>query len=392
MKRLGVGDFVVTQRMRELVNDVLDSGRISYGPMCREVERRLAQLHGCSFGVLSNSGTSSLHVALQALKELRGWQDGDEVIVPAVTFVATVNVVLNNGMRPVLVDVERDYYGLDCSQVGNVLTERTRAVIPVHLFGMPCAMHDLRLALKYARREDVMIIEDSCECMFAHHRRRPVGSWGDVACFSTYVAHLLATGVGGLATTNNPELAARMRSLVNHGRDGIYISIDDDDVEGAALREVVSRRFNFESIGHSFRITELEAALALAQLDDYQSMINRRQLNASYLAAGLEHLSERLQLPAVRPYTTHSFMMFPIVLLDGDKWDLCNFLEERGIETREMLRLTDQPAYAGLWEPADYPVAAWINKSGFYVGCHPGLGRSDLDRTIDALGEYFDGR
>jgi len=392
VKRLGVGDFVVTDRMRELVNGVLDSGRISYGPMCKEVEHRLARMHGCNFGVLSNSGTSSLQVALQALKELHGWQDGDEVIVPAVTFVATVNVVLHNRMRPVLVDVERDYYGLDCSQIGNVLTERTRAIIPVHLFGMPCAMRDLQQVLRWARRDDVRIIEDACECMFARHRKRPVGAWGDVACFSTYVAHLLATGVGGLATTNSPELAAKMRSLVNHGRDGVYISIDDDDVEGAALREVVQRRFNFESIGHSFRITELEAALALAQLDDYQTMIARRQLNAAYLSAGLEHLSDRLQLPAVRPYTTHSFMMFPLVVLNGDKWDLCNFLEERGIETREMLRLTDQPAYAGLWEPEDYPAAAWINTRGFYVGCHPGLGRADLDRIVTGFREYFDGR
>lgn len=385
-RQIGVGGFQVTPKMREYVNRVLDSGRISYGPFSREFEQKFARLHDCRYAVLSNSGTSSLQVALQTLKELHGWRDGDEVIVPAVTFVATVNVVLHNRLTPVLVDVERDYYGLDVSKVSGALTDRTRAVIPVHLFGMPCNVGALLWELVTPIPID--IIEDSCECMFAKHRGAPVGSWSNIACFSTYVAHILTTGVGGIATTNNPDYAAKMRSLVNHGRDGIYISIDDDVDHNT---EVIKRRFNFESIGHSFRITELEAALGLAQLEDWRANIEARQQNAAKLYAGLRHL-ERLQLPEVRPHTSHSWMMFPIVLLEGDKWDLCNYLESRGIETREMLRLTDQPCYRGLWNPDDYPIAQWLNSQGFYVGCHPGLTRSDIDYMIGVFCDYFSER
>jgi perosamine synthetase len=386
-QQIGVGTFTTTPRMRALVNEALDTGRISYGPMSRRFEQDFAALHGAPFAVLSNSGTSSLHVALQALKERHGWADGDEVLVPAVTFVATVNVVLHNRLTPVLVDVEPDLYGINTSLIEAAITPRTRAIIPVHLFGQPC---DMRTVMDIARRHALWVVEDSCECMFATHHGRSVGAWGDVACFSTYVAHLLTTGVGGLALTSHPDLAATMRSLVNHGRDGIYISIDDDaGKSGAALQEVISRRFRFDRIGHSFRITELEAALGLAQLEDWQSMIAARKNNALSLLAGLRPYRAHLQLPGFRPHTTQSWMMFPLVLRDEPKDALCAHLEAHGIETREMLPLVAQPCYRGLWDPDAYPVAQWIDRSGLYVGCHQNLTSEDLDHIVLTIGEYF---
>ena len=388
MKTVSVGTFEANERVRELVGRVLDTGRISYGPLCRELERRFAELHDCRFAVLSNSGTSSLQVALQALKELHDWQDGDEVLVPAVTFVATVNVVLHNRMTPVLVDVDPQHYDMVAAYADEAVTERTRAMIPVHLFGQPANMTAL---MEVAERHGLAVIEDSCETMFVSHAGRKVGSWGDVGCFSMYVAHLLTAGVGGIATTDDPELAAKMRSLVNHGRDGIYISIDDDDgLDADEQHEVIARRFNFESLGHSYRITELEAAVALGQLDDWREMIEARQHNADYLTRGLRERVGRgwLQLPAVRRSSEHAWMMYPLVMLREDKWGACNYLEGRGIETREMLRLTDQPCYRGMWNPGDYWVAQWLNQRGFYVGCHQGLSESDLDRIIEALADY----
>jgi dTDP-4-amino-4,6-dideoxygalactose transaminase len=373
--------------MRELVNKALDDNRLSYGPLCRQFEREFAALHGCQYGVTSSSGTASLRVALQALKELHGWHDGDEVIVPAVTFVATVNVVLQCGMKPVLVDVERDYYGMDYRLIDDACAYHTRAIVPVHLFGMPCEMRDIRTVYGPGH---LMIIEDSCESMFSHFHDAPVGSWGDIAAFSTYVAHLISTGVGGISTTDNPDYAAKMRSLVNHGRDGIYVAMDDDKGLGAgALQEVVSRRFRFESVGWSARMTELQAALGLAQLETWQEMISKRQSNAAWLTGHLKPYEDRLQLPAVRPGVEHSWMMYPLVLRDEPKWDLVNFLERRGIETREMLPLTNQPVYKGMWNEDDYPVAKWINESGFYLGCHQDLTQADLDWMIESVGEYF---
>jgi dTDP-4-amino-4,6-dideoxygalactose transaminase len=390
-KKIGVGTFSVTTKMWQLVTQVLGSERISYGPMSRELESRFAEIHDSSFSVVSNSGTSSLHTALQTLKDAHGWQQGDEVITAACTFVATVNVILHNGLKPVLVDVEEEYYGINPELIEAAITDRTRAIIPVHLFGMPCDMEAIKTI---ADKHDLKIIEDSCESMFVKHCGKPVGSWGDIGCFSTYVAHLLTTGVGGLAITNNPDYAAKMRSLVNHGRDGIYISIDDDDqAVNSQLKEIVSRRFNFEAIGHSFRITELEAALGVAQLDDWESIIDARQNNAAILAGKLADLEEVgvLQLPKIRPYTEHAFMMYPIVVLKDDtKWGLCNYLEKHGVETREMLRITDQPAYSGMWDSEEYPVADWINRKGFYVGIHQDLSYEDLKYMAGVIYDYFD--
>jgi perosamine synthetase len=391
MKQIGVGTFRATPRMRALVGEVLDTGRISYGPMSRAFEQQFAALHGCSYAVLSNSGTSSLQVALQTLKELYGWRDGDEVLVPALTFVATVNVVLHNGLKPVLVDVEPDYYGIDVLRLERAITPRTRAIVPVHLFGQPCNIVGVAAT---AARHDLRVVEDSCECMFVGQMGMSAGSWGDVGCFSTYVAHLLTTGVGGIATTNDPEVARIMRSLVNHGRDGIYIAIDDDQGKhGAALREVIERRFKFERIGHSFRITELEAALGLAQLETWEEMIATRQRNAAYLTASLAPLSDVLQLPAVRPFTQHAWMMMPLVCkVPGLKPKLTAYLEENGIETRDMLPLVSQPAYRELWNPDDYPVARWIDDNGLYIGCHQDLMVDDLDYVADVFTRFFRAR
>lgn len=381
---IGVGHFFTTPLMREYVNDVLTTGRVSYGPYSQRFEREFSAMHGCEYGVLSNSGTSSLHVALAAMKEMYGWSDGDEVIVPALTFVATVNIVLHCRMKPVLVDVERDYYGIDAEKIESAITSRTRAIIPVHTFGMPCDIYTIN---KIATNYELRIIWDSCECMGVKYQRISVGAWRDVSVFSMYVAHLLTTGVGGIAITHDPDLAVKMRSLVNHGRDNIYISIDD---ARDRTKEVIGRRFRFPSIGFSYRVTELEAALGCAQLGSLANSIKQRQENATNLTNLLSEYDSYLQLPAIRPHTEHAFMMYPIVMKHESKQGMCEWLEAQGIETREMLPLTNQPCYSGMFNEDDYPVAQWVNRSGFYVGIHPGLSLDDLSHIVWAIGEYVE--
>ena len=220
------------------------------------------------------------------------------------------------------------------------------------------------------------------------------GVLGDIGCFSTYVAHLIVTGVGGVNTTSEPEYAVKIRSLLNHGRDLIYTSIDDDDNKlNEELRIIIERRFKFTSVGHSFRVTEMEAALGLAQLEDWQPMINQRRRNAAFLTQGLRKFENLLQLPDIRPGSEHSFMMYPIVLRNQDKRQLVNFLETNGIETRDMLPLTNQPIYHRQlgWREDDFPVAKWINKSGFYVGCHQDLSDIDLEYMVETLERFFHG-
>jgi perosamine synthetase len=369
----------------------LDNNRLSYGPMTEAFEHRFAQIHECRFGVFSNSGTSSLHISVAALKEMGGWRDGDEIIVPSVTFVSTPNVVLHNNLTPVFVDVDRAYYELAPALIEARITPRTRAIIPVHVFGQPCDMDAIG---DIARRHNLKIIEDSCETMFSRYKGRRVGSLGDIACFSTYVAHLLATGIGGLSTTNDPDCAIMLRSLMNHGRDSIYLSIDDDDDKTPdELRMIVERRFRFAHMGHSFRATEMEAAIGLAQLETWESMIASRRRCARILTQGLAPFGDRMQLPAIRPEAEHAFMMYPIVLKDEPKVDLVNYLERHGVETRDMLPLIEQPLYVRkqLLRPADYPVAQWIDANGFYIGCHQELGDSDLDYIVELFERYWKG-
>ena len=389
MKRIGVGTVTLSEQAKKNVMEVLETGRLSYGPFLKRLEIEFAKIHHSKFGIMSNSGTSALHVAVQALKELHGWNDGDEVLVPAITFVATSNVVIHNNMKPVFVDVEKEYYGIDPGKIEEKITPRTRAIIPVHLFGMSCEMDKI---MTIARKHNLKVIEDSCETMYATYNGKMVGSFGDIGCFSTYIAHLLVTGVGGINTTDNPEYAVKLRSLVNHGRDSIYISIDD--VNGKSdeeLKEIIDARFRFISVGHSFRVTEMEGALGVAQLENLPSIIEKRRKNAAYLIEKLRKFENNIQLPKIRSGAEHSFMMFPIVLKQEKKQKLVGWLEANGVETREMLPLINQPIYQKLFaiNEAEYPVAKWINESGFYIGCHQDVTREDMDYIIRIFSEYF---
>ena len=239
--RIGVGAVRIGEREKRYVQEVLESNRLSYGPFSRRLETAFAAAHDCPHAVLSNSGTSSLQVALAALKESDGWADGDEILCPAASFVATSNVILQNALIPTFVDVEPDTYNLDPSRMRECINERTRAVMVAHLYGQPAEMDAI---LTIAREHDLRIVEDSAETMFARYRGRSVGSFGDVGCFSTYACHILVTGVGGIVTTGSEKLARLLRSLVNHGRDGIYCSMDDDRGKtGEELREIIEGRF-----------------------------------------------------------------------------------------------------------------------------------------------------
>lgn len=388
-REVSVGGFSITPRARRYVGEVLDSNRLSYGSFHRRFESSFAAEHDSKHAVFCNSGTSALQIAVQALKERHGWADGDEVLVPSVTFIATSNVVLHNRMTPIFVDVDPLTYTIDPAKIEDKITPRTRAIMPVHLLGLPA---DMAPILSTAGSRGLSVVEDSAETMFARYKGRKVGSFGEIGCFSTYVAHYIVTGVGGLATTSDPDLYVRLRSLMNHGRDSIYLSIDDDrDASGAKLHEIVAKRFQFVSVGHSFRATELEAALGLAQLEEKSGIVKARVALARRLSAGLKEFEDRLQLPSCPADRDHTFMLYGLVLRDEDKGELVNFLEDRGVETREMLPLLNQPIYKRLFgdlEPL-YPVARWINRGGFYVGCHQHLTLRDADYIVEQFRAFF---
>ena len=392
-EQIGVGCADISETEKKYVKEVLDTERLSYGPFLKKFESKFAQMHDSKFAIAVNSGTDALRIAVACLKEAHEWKDGDEIVCPAVTFVASSNVILQNNLKPVFVDVEPDIYNIDPAKIEAAITKRTRAMMAVHLFGQPTTMGPI---IKLAQKYNLKIIEDSCETMLVNYKGKSVGALGDIGCFSTYVAHLIVTGVGGLAVTNNPKYAEIMRSLANHGRDGIYISIDDDkNKSDKEFKQIIERRFSFIRVGYSSRITEMEGALGLGQLERAQEILEARKKNAEYLIKNLEKYENKIQLPKKRGDREHAYMMFPIVIKKDsriNKKDFVFFLEENNIETRDMLPLTNQPIYKKMFgdEIEDkYPVAKWINNNGFYIGCHQKISKKELDYIVEKIGEFL---
>lgn len=394
MDKIGVGYALVTDLEKKYVNMALDSGRLSPGPFVQKFERGFANLHNQRYGIACNSGTSSLHVALEALKEKYGWGSESEVLVPAITFIATSNAVMHAGMKPVFVDVDRYTYNIDPSKIEEKITTNTVAIMPVHTFGQPCEMDPI---VEIAQKHNLRIVEDCAEAHFAMYKGNPVASFSDIAGSSTYVAHTITTGIGGVITTDDTELAEISRSLIAHGRActcETCIAYNSKQVCKLRMQTEMDKRFMMVRLGYSYRIGELEGALGIAQLENKDLIMSARKRNAQYLTVGLEDLQEYLQLPFYPDYVEHSFMMYPIVIKNVDcftREELVEYLEKRNIETRPMLPLLNQPIYKEIFGDieSEYPVAKWINQNGFYVGCHHGLTNKELDEIIAALHDFI---
>jgi len=204
--------------------------------------------------------------------------------------------------------------------------------------------------------------------------------------------HLLVTGVGGLITMRDEDDGKLLRSLMQHGRESIYLSIDDDDDANAALlAALVERRFSFVRMGWSYRITELERALGLAALAEADDMLVARTRNGARLTHQLRDLGDVLQLPNVPPDREHAFMMFPIIVRDNRRNKFALHIERSGIETRLMMPLVNQPYYVRQFGDisAQYPRAQYINDHGLYIGCHQGMTNEDIDYVAETIHDFF---
>lgn len=379
--KISFGYNNVGPQAEKLVLEVMRSGQHSPGPKVKELEEKFAALHKAKHAVFVNSGTDALRLSLLALKEKNGWKDGDLVAVPALTFVATVNIILQVGLKPYFVDVGMlDYninpWNLEHRLQTSNLYHRLKCVIPVHLFGQQCDPEIYKMAKKY----HWAVLEDSCESIL-----NPIK--GDIACFSTYMAHHMTTGVGGFALTNDVNLNLMIRSLANHGRHTAYIP---GYCTWKLDKELLKRRFLFMRSGYSCRGTELQAALGLSQMHGLADNLNFRKQVAKQLSDGLSSLNEFLRLPS--QIDSHAWMMYPIVLrgpYPPDKYDLCLHLENLGIETRDMMPITNQPCFKELVDANDYSVADEINKRGFYIPCRPGLKPRHVAYIVSAFESFF---
>jgi perosamine synthetase len=337
----------------------------STGEFLDRAEALLAQVSGCSHVVPVANGTVALHVALAAL----GIGPGDEVIVPSLTYIASVNAVTYTGATPVFADVEASSWGLDAAAVDALVTSRTKAIVMVHLYGMPADVSGLRAV---ADAYGLALVEDAAEAPFASYGGRPVGSLGDVATFSFYGNKVVTSGEGGALTTSDPELAARIRLLRGQGMDP-------------------KRRYYFPEVGYNYRLTNVAAALLCAQLERADELLARRWDVYRGYEAGLADVVG-LTVQGELAGRTRTPWLYPLLVDDayGESRDeLMGRLAADGVETRPFfLPVHTMPPYQTLAERqcVELPVTNDLAARGLNLPTYAGLGAEDVQRIVALLG------
>lgn len=396
MFRLTVGTVNIGPETKKLVMEILNSNRLSSGRYVGEFEDKLARYHGVKAAIAVDTGTAACTIALAVLHDVIAHRD-DEVIVPALTFIATANAVLHAGFRPVFVDIIRDSYNINPDKIEEAITPRTRAIMPVHLFGRPAEMKTI---LDIARKHHLYVVEDAAEAHGALYHGQKVGTFGSLAAFSFYVAHIITTGEGGAIITDNEEFAGFVRSLRAHGRAcNCKRCVLNISSSRCPLRfqfgENVDARFFFERIGYSSKMNEIEAAIGLEQVDKLDEIIAKRRHNLHFLNKHLQEVNEYFQLFMEKEGEVISPLAYPILIRSGAPFlrkDIINFLEGKGIETRPMFSSipTQQPAYRYLGlRLGRFHVAEYIGEHGFYIGLHQDLKEEDLAFAVEAIKSFI---
>lgn len=360
---LPVAEPVLSGNERAYVLDCLDTNWISSnGSYIDRFETSFARFCGVREAISICNGTAALHVALLAL----GVGPGDEVIVPTLTYVATANAVTYCGAKPVFVDVDPDTWNIDAGQIEGRITPCTRGMIVVHLFGHPADMDPI---LELAARHGLFVLEDAAEAHGAEYKGRRVGSLGHAATFSFYGNKIITTGEGGMITTDDEALARRMRQIKGQGQDP-------------------DRRYWFPIVGYNYRMTNIEAAIGLAQLEDIAWHIERRRENAHWYA---QHLRDfpRLRMQPELPWAKNVYWMNSVVLDDDfpvSRDEAMAILACHGIETRPFFYpMHVLPMYSGLASDQTFPVADSIAARGMNLPSAATLTPEDIVRVAEAL-------
>jgi len=348
----------------ELANvvEAVRSGWISSrGAFIGEFERLFAAFCGVRHGVAVANGTVALHIALLAA----GVRPGDEVLVPSLTFIATANVVRYCGATPVFVDSDRATWQLDPGLLEAKVTARTKAVIPVHLYGHPCDMDPI---LELARRRGLAVIEDAAEAHGARYRGRIVGGLGAVGCFSFYGNKLITTGEGGICVTDDAALAERLRLLRDHGMDP-------------------KRPYWHETVGFNYRMTNLQAAVGVAQMGKLSGFIEKKREIAGWYHEALRPLARagRVALHPEAPWARSVFWMSSVLLGDVHVSldEVRSRLDERGVDSRPFFHpIHTLPPYAS---GERLPVAEDLAAHGLNLPSGVGLERDQIERVAQAL-------
>lgn len=346
------------------VQDCITTGWVSSeGKYLTAFEEGWAKYCGAAYGVGCSNGTTALQIAVRAL----GLEPGSEIIMPSFTIVSCAVAVVEAGCVPVLVDCDPDTWCLNLDEVEAKITPRTRAIMPVHMFGHPVDMPRL---MEIARKHDLKVIEDAAEAHGAEVGGKKVGGFGDLACFSFYANKIITTGEGGMVLTSDPDLAARLRTLRN-------------------LCFRPERRFYHTELGHNYRLTNMQAAVGLAQLERIEQHVEHKRWMAAQYRERFADLP--LSLPIERQGMKNVYWMYGVVLDDSVPFDAVEFakrLHARGVQTRPLfLGMHEQPALHDLGhnKGEQHPVTERLARRGLYVPSGLTLTIEQIDEVSDAV-------
>lgn len=390
------GTITITDTAKKLIIESLETKRISCGLRVREFENRFAELLGVKEAVAVSSGTDADILALALLHDF-GAKRGDEIIIPALSFVATGNAVVHAGFTPVFVDIERETLNIDPNKIEAAITSRTTAIMPVHLMGKPAEMDTINaIAKKYGLK----VVEDAAEAHGALYKGKPAGTLGDLAAFSTYVAHIITTGEGGIITTNNEEYGDILRSLRSHGRNcnckHCILNAGADycakRFRGAGGEDV---RFTFDRIGYSCKMNELEAAIGIGAMEVYHEILKKRHDNLIYVLERFNRFAPFLSTIREESHERIGPHAIPIIVNEGAPFtraELTQYLETNGIETRTLFvsMPTQCPGFEYLgYKLGQFPNSEYMGRHGIHIGVHQDLGIEEMEYVLGTLTRFL---
>jgi dTDP-4-amino-4,6-dideoxygalactose transaminase len=370
--RINFGDLIIGETARDRIQKALDKNWVTEGNNVKEFQDKFAKRFNYKHAIATNSGTDACIAALTSLYDF-GAKRGDEIIVPATTFVATANAVLAAGFIPKFVDINLETLNIDPEKIEEVITEKTRAIMVVHLMGKPCDMDKI---LKIAKEHDLMVIEDSCEAHGAQYKGKYIGTIGDMGTFSFYCAHVVICGEGGVVVTDNNKIADVVRSVKTHGRptNSIY--------------------FDFQRFGLNLRMNDLTAAIGIEGIEQFDETFKKRKRNMYNLLEELKDLNEYVYLIKEEKHEVISPHAFPIVLKDK-KYNCKKFykyLESKDIQCKTLFGSlpTQHKAFDFLgYKKGSFPVAEYVGENGLHFGIHQYLSNDDIIYINDTIQGYF---
>lgn len=361
----------IREEVAESINQVLESQQFILGPQVEELENKIANYSHCRYGIGMSSGTDALLCALMAI----GIQPGDEVITTPYTFFATAGAIARLGARPVFADVLEDTLNIDPQQIEPLITRKTKAIIPVHFAGQAA---DLEAILRIAQSRHLYVIEDACQAIGADYKGRRVGSWGDIGCFSFFpTKNLGGYGDGGIATTNNPHLAERLRLLRNHGHQPKYYH---------------------QIVGGNFRLDTLQAAILLVKFKHLENWIEARNAHARtyrhlFHESGLAVNGERpskVKLPIEHQLGRHVYHLY--IIQTDQRDELKAFLHQNGIgaEIYYPVPLHLQECFKHLgYKVGDLPVSERASRRALALPIYPELNHPMLSEIVEAIRDFY---